>query len=104
MFFEPYPDQIEVLKKVRFTKTENILELSKSTANHHPPMMPVQPGDNSLGALNLEKYLTRYGVKYKVKQETGRTFIFLTVASLPISTPRKTLQGIHPSFKAPMGN
>jgi putative DNA primase/helicase len=40
-----------------------------------PRMMPA--GDNNFGSLDVGKYLNHWGIKYRVKQDTGRTFYLL---------------------------
>lgn len=51
--------------------------LSKPDPKPEPRMMPPQNGNNSLGSLDVERYLTHYGIKYSVKPDTGRTFYLL---------------------------
>ena len=47
--------------------------LPKPESKPETRMMPAQTGNNSLGSLDLERYLNHYGVKFSIKQDTGRT-------------------------------
>ncbi len=67
----PFPElPIEAYEKIKAL-------LPKQEPKPEPRMMPEQTGDDSLGALDVERYLTHHGLKFRVRPDTGRTFYLL---------------------------
>jgi len=73
--FSPWDVEFPELPEEAHEKIRALLP--KIEPKPEPRMMPVQNGDNSLGALNVERYLTHYGIKFRVKPDSGRTFYLL---------------------------
>lgn len=67
----PFPElPIEIYERIKAL-------LPKQETKPEPRMMAAQTENNSLGSLDVERYLTHYGIKSRMKSDSGRTFYLL---------------------------
>lgn len=89
----PFPEfPIEVYEKIR-----DLLPKPK------PRMMPTQIENLSLGSLDVERYLTHYGIKYKVKQDGNRTIYALDHCLFAENHTTKDIPGDSSIIQGPDG-
>ena len=77
--FKPYPDQLKALKAIYKTKAEDIKTLAENLSPIGEEATPEElrleiSGD---GLIDVEGYLRHYGIPFKVKKQTNRTFYLL---------------------------
>ena len=75
--FVPFPDQFSYLSKVQKTKSEVVVRMAEGIQEE--PTTEKQVSDSKADSgLDIEKYLTHYGISYKTKKDGRRTLYLLS--------------------------